>query len=82
MAREKEGYREQLELITRKIEERFPESMGMLTPAQVAEFLGCNIKTVHNNINRRYNPLPAKNIAVGRTVWRIPITGLARWSLI
>lgn len=81
MAREKEGYREQLELITRKIEERFPESLGMLTAEQVAEYLGCNVRTVHSNIKRRYNPLPAKNIAVGRTVWRIPVTGLARWSL-
>lgn len=81
MAREKEGYRENLELITRKIEEKFPGSMGMLTVTQTAEFLECNVKTVLNNINRRYNPLPAKNIAVGRKVWRIPITGLARWTL-
>ena len=51
--REKLNYREQLEIITRKIEERFPESMGMLTTEQVAEFLGCNVKTVLNNIHRR-----------------------------
>ena len=81
MAREKEGYRENLELITRKIEERFPNSMGMLTTEQVAEFLNCNVKTVLNNINRRINALPARNIGNGRTVWRIPITGLARWTL-
>lgn len=81
MAREKEGYRDNLELITRKIEERFPNSMGMLTTEQVAEFLDCNVKTVLNNINRRTNALPARNIGNGRTVWRIPITGLARWTL-
>lgn len=81
MAREKEGYRDNLELITRKIEERFPNSMGMLTTEQVAEFLNCNVKTVLNNINRRINALPARNIGNGRTVWRIPITGLARWTL-
>ena len=81
MAREKEGYREQLELMTRRIEERFPGSLGMLTTEQVAEFLECNVKTVLSNINKRYQPLPAKNIGTGRTIWRIPITGLARWSL-
>lgn len=79
MSREKEGYRETLELITRKIEERFPQSMGVLTAEQCAEFLGCNIKTVLNNINKRNNPIPAKNIGVGRVIWRVPITGLARW---
>ena len=81
MAREKEGYRDQLALMTRKIEERYPNSLGMLTVAQVADFLDCNEKTVLNNINRRYNPLPAKNISIGRKIWRISITELARWSL-
>ena len=81
MAREKEGFRDQLELITRKIEERYPDSLGMLTTEQVADYLGCTVKTVLNNINRRCDPLPAKNISVGRTVWRIPIISLARWSM-
>ena len=79
--REKLNYREQLEIITRKIEERFPESMGMLTTEQVAEFLGCNVKTVLNNIHRR-NGLQAKNIGIGkRTAYRIPIASLAHWCV-
>lgn len=81
MAREKEGYRDHLSFMTQKIEAKYPESQGMLTVAQVADFLDCNVKTVLNNINRRYNPLPAVNIAVGRKVWRISVTELARWSL-
>jgi hypothetical protein len=81
MSREKEGFRDQLELVTRKIEEKYPNSLGMLTTEQVADFLGCNVKTVLVNINRKNNPLPAKNIGTGRKIWRVPITGLARWSL-
>ena len=82
MAREKEGYRENLELITRKIEERFPNSMGMLTTEQVAEFLNCTVQTVINNIKKNSKPLPAVNIASGKKrVYRIPVTGLARWIL-
>ena len=81
MAREKIGYRDNLELITRKIEERFPDSMGTLTTEQTADFLGCNVKTVLRLIERRSNPLPAQNIGTGRNIWRIPITGLARWTL-
>lgn len=79
--REKQDYREQLEIVTRKIEEQFPDSMGMLTAEQAAKYLGCDIKTVRSNIKRKVNPLPAKNIGIGRTVYRIPIASLARWSL-
>lgn len=79
--REKQDYRTQLEIATRKIEERFPDSLGMLTPKQAAEYLGCNIKTVHASILRRKDPLPATNIGAGRKIYRIPIASLARWSL-
>ena len=81
MAREKEGYREHLELVTRKLEAQFPKSNGMLTTEQVAEFLICTEKTVRKNINKKRNPLPAINIGVGRTLYRVPVTELARWSL-
>lgn len=75
MAREKVGYRDQLALILDKYQSK------MLTVQEVADFLDCNQKTVLNNINRRYNPLPAINVAVGRKMWRIAATDLARWSL-
>lgn len=81
MPREKIGYRDNLALITERITESFPESMGVLTTEQVAAFLGCNVKTVLRNINKKYNPLPARNIGVGRNVYRIAITELARWTL-
>ena len=81
MAREKVGYRDNLALITERISETFPESMGVLTTQQVATFLGCDVKTVLRNIQRRYNPLPARDIGTGRKVYRIAITELARWTL-
>lgn len=81
MAREKIGYRDNLALITERISETFPNSMGVLTTQQVATFLGCDVKTVLRNIQRRYNPLPARDIGNGRKVYRIAITELARWTL-
>ena len=81
MAREKEGYRDNLELITRKIEEKYPDSLGMLTTEQTANFLGCNVKTVLRLIERKSNPLRAVNIGTGRNIWRVSVTELARWSL-
>ncbi len=79
--REKVDYRPQLEITMRHIEERFPKSLGMLTTEQTAEYLGCNVKTVQAAIKRRKNPLPAMDIGNGRTIYRIPIASLARWSL-
>ena len=81
MAREKIGYRDNLALITERISETFPNSMGVLTTQQVATFLDCDVKTVLRNIQRRYNPLPARDIGNGRKVYRIAITELARWTL-
>ncbi len=81
MAREKIGYRDNLALITERISETFPNSMGVLTTQQVATFLDCDVKTVLRNIQRKYNPLPARDIGNGRKVYRIAITELARWTL-
>ena len=81
MAREKVGYRDNLALITERITESFPDSMGVLTTQQVATFLGCDVKTVVRNIQKKYNPLPARNIGCGRTIYRVAITELARWTL-
>ena len=81
MAREKIGYRDNLALITERISETFPNSMGVLTTQQVATFLDCDVKTVLRNIQRRCNPLPARDIGNGRKVYRIAITELARWTL-
>lgn len=81
MAREKIGYRDNLAFITERISETFPDSMGVLTTEQVAAFLGCNVKTVIRNIQKKYHPLPARNIGCGRTIYRVAITELARWTL-
>ncbi len=45
MAREKEGYRENIALLN----ERYPEK-DMLTIADVAAFIGCSERTVRRNI--------------------------------
>lgn len=82
MAREKQGYRDQLVYFKERLEELYPERTPiMLTTEQVAEVLGCNVKTVISNINKRYNPLPAKNIGTGRKIYRVAVTDLARWSI-
>lgn len=81
MAREKYGYREHYEVVLRRCEEMFPTSLGMLTTEQTATFLGCNVKTVIKNIQKRSNPLPAVNIGVGRTMYRVPIAGLVKWTV-
>lgn len=80
--REKMGYRDMLSYITERVAELYPDKCGaMLSTDQVAAVLGCNVKTVVANINKRYKPLPAKNIGNGRKVYRVAITDLARWSI-
>lgn len=81
MPREIAGFREQYEIALKRIEDLFPNAVGMLTTAQAAEYLGCNIKTVIKLINKKHNPLPAKDIGIGRTVYRVPIANLVRWSI-
>ena len=82
MSREKAGYRDHLAYIRERLEELYPGAAPiMLSTEQVAAVLGCNVKTVISNINKRYNPLPAKNIGSGRKIWRVAVTDLARWSI-
>lgn len=77
MAREKAGYRDALEFIT----QMFPDRVA-LKPSEVAEYLGVNIKTVTAAIQRKRDPLPAKDVGGGKKnhSYIIPITELARWS--
>lgn len=81
MPREIASYREQYEVASRLIEKKYPNCTGMLTTEQTADYLGCNVKTVLKLINRRTNPLPAKDVGVGRVIWRVPMAALVRWSV-
>ena len=76
MAREKAGYRDALEFIT----QMFPARVA-LKPSEVAEYLGVNIKTVKDTIQRKRDPLPAKDVGSGKKnhSYIIPIAELARW---
>lgn len=49
MSREPDGYRLNLE----QLNAAFPE-VGMLTKKQVAEYIGCDVRTVGRNI--KFNP--------------------------
>lgn len=49
MPREREGYRENIELLN----ERFPDK-DMLNQKEVAAFIGCSVDTVRRRI--RFNP--------------------------
>ena len=73
-----ESLRELIELVRKK----YPEK-AFLKPREAAEVLGCNIKTVYSCIERRYNPLPARNISNGikNKAYIIPVTELCRWSM-
>lgn len=81
MAREKIDYREQIAFMYERINERFPGNLGYLTAAEVAEVLGCNIKTVYERVKDARNPLPSKNIGGGKKTLRFPVASLVRWSL-
>lgn len=75
--REKEHYREQLELIN----ERYPEKVT-LTVAEAADLLGICPRTVKAMIERKSNPLPAQNIGTGKKqkIYIIPKTAIASFS--
>lgn len=80
--RDKKGYREQLAYLTERIHELYGDNrLTMLSTEQVSEVIGCNVKTVVANINKARDPLPAKNIGIGRKVYRVAITELARWMV-
>lgn len=78
MAREMEGLKELIELVNQKYPDRL-----FLKPQEAADIIGCNRKTVVAAIERRYNPLPARNVSAGikNKSYIIPVTELCRWSL-
>lgn len=73
-----QGYYELLELI----EKKYP-GKAFLKPREAAELLGVNIKTLMAAINKKYNPLPARNVAttLKNRSYIIPVTELIRWAL-
>lgn len=78
MARQMEGYYEMLEMI----EKKYPGKL-FLKPKEAAEITGCNIKTIVSAINKKYNPLPARNVGGGiqNKSYIIPISEFIRWCL-
>lgn len=58
MAREKEGFREQLQ----RLDEQFPDK-EMLNQKELASYLGCDPKT----IRRRYNHLFTPGLGISKT---------------
>ena len=63
------------------INEKYPDR-AFLKPKEAAELMGLNIKTVIAAIERKYNPLPARNISNGikNKSYIIPITELCKWG--
>lgn len=63
------------------ITEMYP-GRAFLKKHEVARIMGVNIKTVTAAIERKYNPLPARNLSNGikRKTYIIPIDALCRWS--
>lgn len=76
MAREKEFYRDNLALLS----EKYP-GRSALTVEEAAKELGISRKSVTAAIERRVNPLPARDVSRGKLnrVYRIPITAIASW---
>lgn len=76
MAREKETFRDTLALLC----ERYP-NRSALTVDEAARELGMSRKSVTAAIERRVNPLPARDVSRGKLnrVYRIPITAIANW---
>ena len=73
-----EGLTELVALVNKK----YPDK-AFLKPKEVADVLDCNIKTVYSCIERKYNPLPARNISSGikNKAYIIPVTALCRWAM-
>ena len=74
---EKQGYREQLELLLKM----FP-CRAVLTVREVAQVMSCDPRTVRATILRKQNPLPARNVASEgskKAVYVVPVTAFARW---
>ena len=77
MAKEKQGYRELLELLTAA----FP-GRATLKVEEAASAIGVHRTTITEAIRRRNDPLPAQVVGAGKKnfTYIIPITGLARWA--
>ena len=74
MAREKEGYRENLEILG----EVFP-GKKMLTVEEVSDYLGCDRRTITNLIKK--GRLVAIDLGSGKyNVYRVPVREVARLS--
>ena len=78
MSKQMQGYYEMLELIEKK-----HPNKAFLKPKEVAELMGCNIKTVVSAINKKHNPLPARNVGGGarNKSYIVPVTELCRWAV-
>lgn len=76
MPREKIDYRANIA----NIKEMFPD-VGALTIDQVAKWLSVDRRTVKLLIQRRFNPLPAVDIGIGKNkVYRVSVEALARFA--
>ena len=74
MAREKEGYRDNIELLG----EAFP-GKKMLTVEEVADYLCCDRRTITGLIEK--GKLVAINVGMGKyNVYRVPVREVARFS--
>ena len=78
MSKQMQGYYEMLELIEKKYPGR-----AFLKPQEAATIAGVNIKTIRAAIERRINPLPARNVStsIKNKSYIIPLTEFVRWSL-
>ena len=75
MPREKTDYRANIA----NIKEMFPD-VGALTVDQAAKWLSVDRRTIKSLIQRRYNPLPAVDIGVGKNkIYRVSVEALARF---
>lgn len=69
---EKEGYRENLAMLTGL----FPGKVT-ITPKEAAGVMSASDDVVYDAIKRKRNPLPAQRLSTKKIV--IPIAGFARW---
>ncbi len=77
MPKEREGYREMLEILLTA----YPGRVA-LKVEEAAAAIGVHRTTITDAIRRRVDPLPAQRIGNGKKYdsYIIPITGLARWA--
>lgn len=72
------AYQELLDFVTAMYPDR-----AFLSRKEAAKLMGVNIKTVTAAIERKYNPLPARNVSNGikNKSYIIPITELCKWGM-